>query len=70
MSDADSCRATGTSATAKPEGTLALQYLQRAQLGYVFGQTLFVHGGLSASTVGAVPSVPAVERRVIHGSRS
>ena len=50
---------------AKPEGNFMLQYLQRAQLGYVFGQTLFVHGGLSASTVGAVPSVPAVERRVI-----
>ena len=50
---------------AKPEGNFMLQYLQRAQLGYVFGQTLFVHDGLSASTVGAVPSVPAVERRVI-----
>ena len=50
---------------AKPEGNFMLQYLQRGQLGYVFGKTLFVHGGLSASTIGAVPSLPAVERRVI-----
>jgi hypothetical protein len=32
-----------------------LNYLQQGKLAYVFGSTLFVHGGISESNVGTVP---------------
>jgi hypothetical protein len=32
-----------------------LNYLQQGKLAYVFGSTLFVHGGVSESNVGTVP---------------
>ena len=32
-----------------------LKYLQQGKLAYVFGSTLFVHGGISESNVGTVP---------------
>ena len=32
-----------------------LQYLQKGKLAYVFGSSLFVHGGLSVQNIGTVP---------------
>lgn len=32
-----------------------LRYMQHAQLGYIFGKTMFVHGGVTAQNVGRVP---------------
>ena len=49
---------------AKPEGNFMLQYLQEGALGCVFGRALFVHGGLDAATVGAVPAAAGKEPRV------
>ena len=39
----------------KPKENFMLQYLQKAKVAYIFGSTIFVHGGINPKNIGRVP---------------
>ena len=48
----------------KSKENFMLQYLQKGKLAYVFGCTMFVHGGLSVQNIGTVPGKKNIETSV------